>query len=153
MSDLRVGPTAIDAILAHANAGADQEVCGFLVGTRGPDGLEIRRAVAARNTATRAHANFEIHARELLELEDDLARGEQVVGLYHSHPGGPAVPSPADERLSVCWPGLIQAIVGREHGRWQRPRFYARPPSSDPRRAGLVESRVAGGALLSSAGS
>lgn len=36
---------------------------------------------------------------------DELSRaGRELVGIYHSHPDGPAVPSTVD-REEACWPG------------------------------------------------
>jgi desampylase len=148
--DVRVADDAITTMTRHAAAGAPREVCGFLVGSRCPTRVDVTRAVVATNDAERAEREFRIHARELLQLEDGLEEGEQIVGLYHSHPEQPAVPSPADAEHAAPWRSLVHAIVSVRGGRARSPRFY----SADERASGrLVECRVGGSALLSSAGS
>lgn len=147
MIGLRVDDAVLDALSGHADAGAPDEVCGFLVGLRGADGVEVRRVVAASNEALEPGTRYRIHARELIELEDRLRPGEEIVGVYHSHPRGPAAPSPADQEAATAWPGLLQAVVPPRPG---RPRFF-RPDRRSG--GGLVECRVGTGALLSSAGS
>ena len=122
-------------IARHAAEARPAEACGFLVGR----GDEVVRVVRAQNRAGQARRRFEIHARELLELEDSLAPGEAVVGLYHSHPDGPADPSDADLRLARAWPGWRFLIVGGGG------EVFVLQGGGEP--------RARGGALLSSAGS
>jgi len=39
---------------------------------------------------------------------DEIDRaGRELVGIYHSHPGGPAAPSGHDA-ADACWPGTTQ---------------------------------------------
>ena len=144
---LSVDPTAIDAMVLHAARGGADEVCGFLVGERTGERVRVRRAEAATNDSSRPRTRYRIHARELLELEDRLTPDEVLVGVYHSHPDGPAVPSPADLGLASGWPKLVQAILP---GGGAGPRFYV---TAGQAAGALVECRVRDGALLSSAGS
>ncbi|MGM0606722.1 MAG: Mov34/MPN/PAD-1 family protein, partial [Halobacteriota archaeon] len=57
----------------------------------------------------------------------------EVVGFYHSHPGGPSGPSETDARLAA-WPGHSYVIVSLAGGtaefgswRWRGDRFEREP--------------------------
>jgi len=90
-------PEALRAqILAEARAAAPRECCGLVLGRRTGGEAAILALHPARNIATAAD-RFEI------ALEDHFAaqrmaraRGQVVIGCFHSHPGGAAMPSAAD---------------------------------------------------------
>jgi proteasome lid subunit RPN8/RPN11 len=89
------GPAARAAILADLAARPQIEACGLLLGTLSDDAWRIEEAVPLRNTDNAA-ASFEFDPEEL--LRGDLEYGARIVGVYHSHPGGPAYPSRKDQR-------------------------------------------------------
>ncbi len=97
---------------AFAAAAFPEECCGLIEGTRSG---ETVIALALHPTANLAAAQdrFEIDpAAHIALLRSLRGTGRSIVGCYHSHPGGPAQPSPrdregaADERF--VW--LIQAV-------------------------------------------
>ena len=128
-------PTAIrDDIVIHASEGTPAEVVGVLAGERGADRSRVDRAHRADNVAETPGSRYEIAPVEELALleriEDD---GLDVVGFYHSHPRGPAEPSPTDARLAA-WPGhsyVIVSLAGDEPAlgswRWTGDRFEGEP--------------------------
>src|SRR5690606_5543485 len=89
-------PPAVRArIDAWVRAGHPDETCGMLIGRRHGDRTLVTRAVQARNLARE-------HRRDRFDLDpvayvmtDGEARAEglSVVGIWHSHPDHPAVPS------------------------------------------------------------
>ena len=96
-----------DAVVAHAREEAPRECCGLLVG-RGSDVVD---AVRARNIADEPATRF------LIDPEDHFAgrrsaraRGLEVVGFYHSHPGSPPEPSERDI-AEFSYPGHLYLIV------------------------------------------
>ena len=98
-------------MVAHARAGAPEEVCGILAGTR--DGSEGRVAERhpAENVADRPRSRYEIDPREQLDRMEAVAdAGRAVVGFYHSHPRGPAEPSATDVE-EATWPDRSYVIV------------------------------------------
>jgi len=107
-----IDPAALETMREHARSAAPEEACGLLVGRAG----RIVRAVPAANVSPQPRVSFDIHARDLLELEDALGEGEEVVGLYHSHPGGPAIPSSTDLQAMADWPGWVFVIVPGDGG-------------------------------------
>jgi proteasome lid subunit RPN8/RPN11 len=87
-----IAPDAVDAMIAHARREAPNECCGLLVGSP----ARIEESVATRNLAL-SRSRFRIDPSEHIAINRTL-RGSprEVIGVYHSHPHSPAVPSPAD---------------------------------------------------------
>ena len=99
-------------IVDAAEAAYPREACGLLVGHQTPSGVvEVARVHAAANVSKRAD-RFEIDPRLWVDLARALGKGPlKVVGLYHSHPDGPAQPSATD--LDAAWgEELVWVIVG-----------------------------------------
>jgi proteasome lid subunit RPN8/RPN11 len=88
------------------------ECCGLLVGT-GRRNITVTRLIPAPNLlAAETTDRFELDPRIRFEAERAL-RGspERVIGHWHSHPNGSAIPSPTD--LDQAWePELIWLILG-----------------------------------------
>ena len=99
---------ALAALLSEAGAAFPDEACGLLLGRKG----RIERAVPARNVHPEPGRHFEIDPQTLVEAHR-AARGggPEVIGYFHSHPAGPAVPSAAD-RDAAPGDGRVWAIVG-----------------------------------------
>ena len=87
------GTAARDSLLADLAARPRVEACGLLLGTCDDRGWRIAATAPLRNTANSA-TFFEFDPAEL--LDHDLRHGAAIIGVYHSHPGGPARPSPTD---------------------------------------------------------
>lgn len=99
-----------DAAIDHAREGAPAEVCGVLGGDRGP-ASHARTLHRAENVATNPRVEYRIDPTEQLSLMEAVeADGQEVVGFYHSHPRGPAEPSPTDRRRAT-WTGRSYVIV------------------------------------------
>ncbi|MGQ0563031.1 MAG: Mov34/MPN/PAD-1 family protein [Gemmatimonadota bacterium] len=99
-------------ILAEMSAiarASDTEICGALIG----DNDGVIEAVPLVNRSARARDAFFIPAEEVLRAEREAeARGARLVGFYHSHPRGDAVPSGSD--LEQALPGYIYWIASSE---------------------------------------
>ena len=100
------------ALIEHARS-SPHEVCGVLIGQREP--VQIKLRVAGHNVHVQPQQHYLIDAATLLQA-DDLARstGQEIVGFYHSHPHGAAVPSPHDRR--EAWSGFVYIIVAWANG-------------------------------------
>jgi len=106
---LEIGRDVRRAILAHARAARPRECCGLLVGR----GARVLFAVPTPNRA-RGQSRYLVDVRVHLDLQKTLRRfvpSLHVVGAYHSHPNGPARPSPTDVR-EACDPAWVHLIVG-----------------------------------------
>ena len=113
------------AVLADLRGRAERagrlECCGLLVGRTAAGTIEVAAAVAAANVAADPARRFSIAAGTVLAGQRAAERaGLDVVGFYHSHPVGEAVPSPAD--IHGAFPGYLHVIVAKADVRaWHRP--------------------------------
>ncbi len=105
-------PLGLRAQLAHlAELSYPYESCGVLLGHNLGQLVAVERVLHARNL------NFERPKdRYLLDPQDFLAAdrvaraaGLEIVGIWHSHPDGPARPSRSD--LETAWEGYSYLIV------------------------------------------
>jgi proteasome lid subunit RPN8/RPN11 len=107
------------AIVAHARREAPRECCGFLVGRA----QVVVAAHPMRNVAS-GTTRFRIDDGAHIDLRRRLRQFEpplEILGVYHSHPRGPAKPSPTDV-LEAHYPDWCHIIVGLGGG---RPRIAA----------------------------
>jgi len=88
-----------------------------LLSGREADGvIRIDDVHKSENLAAEPEERFEVDPALRLGLQRTL-RGDcrRVVGIYHSHPDGPAQPSPWD--LAAAWePDLVWLVVGVRYG-------------------------------------
>jgi proteasome lid subunit RPN8/RPN11 len=81
-----------DEITAHAYAGKPEEVCGIIRG-RGLNGF---KAIRGYNVASERTENYELDLKTLLLKYEFEAAGDEMIGIYHSHPTSEAYPSATD---------------------------------------------------------
>ncbi len=95
MAKVILSAQARQAIRADMLERAHIEACGLLIGeiTEAGDWI-AEEALPLRNTRNSA-VRFEFESEELLAYH--LTFGERIVGVYHSHPGGPPLPSGIDK--------------------------------------------------------
>lgn len=93
MEAVRLPPAVASEIARHALASPGEEVCG-LIGVDAGGGM---RCYPVRNVARdRSHA-FEMEPGGQIDAMRRMReRGEQLLGIYHSHPAGPPAPSLTD---------------------------------------------------------
>jgi proteasome lid subunit RPN8/RPN11 len=98
-----------DEIVAHAREGKLEEICGILRG-RGNEAFELVRGI---NEAEDKIDNYSVDAKSLLlqfEFED---AGDEMMGIYHSHPISVAYPS-ATDAWNAHYPDSIYFICSLE---------------------------------------
>lgn len=134
---------ALETIWAHAEKGYPYEICGLLVGKLAGDEREIREAWpvenAWENEVEKAHIlegagaapnakssedwdahdrgrRFLVHPRDVvLSMKRARGLGMDLLGVYHTHPNHPAVPSGFDRDAAT--PGWSYIIVSVMEGR------------------------------------
>ncbi len=92
-------------------AGYPHETCGLLVGRREADRALVSRVVQARNlNVARARDRYDLDPDDFFQA-DEAAReaGLEILGIWHSHPDHPAVPSETDR--SRAWEGWSYLIL------------------------------------------
>lgn len=99
-------------LLAASSARLPEEACGLLIGRVEGAALRITRVVEARNLASDGGGQrFELHPEDYLAAERAARdEGQEIVGVWHSHPQSRAVPSDLD--LEQAWEGWSYLIVG-----------------------------------------
>ena len=113
LKPLRIPAAALAQIRQLAATAMPREACGLLIGRE--EG-EVSRLEAAENVATEPTRRFEIDPRRLLQLHRGLRGGaEELIGHWHSHPDGPAVPSACDREM-VADPAMVWLIIAAPSG-------------------------------------
>ena len=93
-------------MVQHALRELPNECCGVLIGHHG----QIERVVALRN-AEPSPETYALDPEEQIALFTDMEKqGEQLLGIYHSHPQGPSEPSGMDLRLAFH-PDVLYVII------------------------------------------
>jgi proteasome lid subunit RPN8/RPN11 len=98
-------PALRGELIDRARSAAPDEACGLLL--RASDGQ--LRLTSEPNLCADPRLGFAIDPLAVLRAE---SAGANVVGVWHSHPAGPALPSDRDEAARDTWPGLAHVIVG-----------------------------------------
>jgi len=115
---VRISRPLLDAIHAQASAAAPHECCGLLLGREIPAEStvanfarvsEIRPAI---NVAADPLHRFEVDPALLIATyREARAGGLDIIGHYHSHPAGEAVPSAVDAEMARA-EGEIWLLAG-----------------------------------------
>jgi proteasome lid subunit RPN8/RPN11 len=107
---IRLKQSHIDEMVAHALEDAPKECCGLLATEAGVV-VEVRRA---RNKADSPY-RFDIDGLEIRNhLADIEETGRVHAGIYHSHTGTAAIPSPTDIRAMSPFfgPPCVHFVIG-----------------------------------------
>jgi proteasome lid subunit RPN8/RPN11 len=99
----------LEEIFVRAKEAAPTECCGLI----GGDGEHARSLYPLRNVAVNAHIAYEAAPEELFAAQRQMRdRGEQLLGIYHSHPrSSEPAPSETDVRLAY-YPQAVYFIIG-----------------------------------------
>lgn len=106
MSRVEIPRTIVNPILRHAQGSPEREVCG-LIG-QGDDGLQV---YPVANVAEAPERLFAMDPKAQIEAMRRMREaGEELFGIYHSHPHAPAAPSPTDLR-QAAYPEALYLVV------------------------------------------
>ena len=96
----------IQKILAHTQAQYPLEACGFLSGR---DGIVMSQY--SIHNRLQSETEYEMEPTEMLAAFLAMEEAdEELLAIYHSHPQGPAQPSPTDI-AQAHYPDAVQIIV------------------------------------------
>ncbi|MDN0083574.1 M67 family metallopeptidase [Crenobacter sp. SG2305] len=113
---LHLPPDIFDALCKAARQGYPYEACGLLIGRREGSVHHVVAMRQARNlNRERAHDRYELDPADYLTAE--LAArdaGQEIVGIWHTHPNHPARPSETDR--AAAWPNWSYLILSVEAG-------------------------------------
>ena len=94
-------------MLEHALAAPGEEVCGLVGGRRG---TLLHYYPVANDAPDRARRFFMNPAEQVDAMRRMRAGGEELMGIFHSHPLAPAEPSAMDLELAA-YPGTVYFIA------------------------------------------
>jgi proteasome lid subunit RPN8/RPN11 len=98
-----IEPRAKELMLADAVKTFPDECCGFLFGTEDEEGNRIIREILVVDNSKKGDKTrrFEISPLDYLKAERHaLSQNLLLLGVYHSHPKHPAIPSETDRRAA-----------------------------------------------------
>ncbi|MDP9252820.1 MAG: M67 family metallopeptidase [Chloroflexota bacterium] len=99
-------------MVAHAREEAPREACGLLAGRDGG----ITRVIRCANVHPTPTTRYVIDPREQLKAFRSIeAAGEELIGIYHSHPVSQPYPSPTD-RAEAHYPDAFYLLVSLRTG-------------------------------------
>ena len=108
------------ALARQVQADLPNETCGFLAGRAGVV-EQVWPVPSARPSPVEYEMEPEAQIRAMLAIE---AAGLELTAIYHSHPAGPARPSPTDI-AQAYYPETMYVIISPDgRGGWQARAFW-----------------------------
>ncbi len=117
---LLISTAHLDQIIEHTRTNPQIELCGLIGGSTSRAAQDVEdgeRAWVARsiypvsNIAADCRKQFLMNAGEQIRAQKFMRdRNEQLIGIYHSHPGSCSAPSDTDRRLAA-YPNVCYLIV------------------------------------------
>lgn len=107
---IEVTREAMNAMQNAARREHPQEACGLLLG----EGVRITQFIETGNVHPTPQSHFELDPQALIDAHRAHRQGgPRIMGYFHSHPSGKAVPSPTDQAMAAR-DGKIWAIIAGE---------------------------------------
>ena len=119
-SSILLDKKLLDKICGCCSSAYPEECCGLLIGEF-QDGSVLKKVISARATNNvfqkkERYHRYTVDPMEYLAVETEAERlGQEVVGIYHSHPDAPPRPSRFDQ--SFAWPELSYVIIETKEGK------------------------------------
>lgn len=103
----------VQRIFEHCREEFPYEACGILAGRDG----RVLHAYATDNCAKPSQTFYQVDRAQQEHVLRELAeRGEELVGIYHSHPTTAAEPSQNDIRWATYYPDAVRVIISLAGG-------------------------------------
>lgn len=111
---LKIPATILRALQVHGEAAYPNEGAGLLLGSATLDGKAVAGILPLANRweAEEQHHRYLITPQDMLTGEQEAARrGQDVIGIFHSHPDHPAEPSGMDRDWALPWYSYIITTI------------------------------------------
>lgn len=110
----------VEQMLAQACASPHAEICGLVTARNG----HPSRCIAVRNVAPQPQRLFSMDPQQqIAAMRSMREQGEELYGIYHSHPQGPAEPSATDIE-QAAYPEALYLIIALNGERRPQLRAY-----------------------------
>lgn len=113
MEKVNLKEEVVKALKEEAEEAYNEECCGFLFGHEEQE-RNIVVAWPVENKMEDGRRRFEIGAEDYMKAEEKAEQeGLQLLGVYHSHPDHPAIPSQHDHKQAMPYFSYVIISVGR----------------------------------------
>ncbi|TET89169.1 MAG: M67 family peptidase [Methanomassiliicoccales archaeon] len=117
-------------MVKHSQVESPREACGILVGRAKDNEVRVSRVCACRNVHSDPTVEYLVNPEDQVRIFEEIDEDNEVelLGFYHSHPGGPNGPSQIDSSRNY-WPEHLIAIVSLSpepnvsFWKWENGRF------------------------------
>ena len=107
MNEIEIPIDVVNQILAHAQNDDETEICGFISAKQG----KIRAVYPVQNISDSPACAYKMDEKQQIDAMRNMREaGEELFGIYHSHPSTDAVPSITDIR-EAAYPEAVYFIV------------------------------------------
>lgn len=111
---MKLTDAQLKQIYAHAEETYPYECCGFLVGYFAEGGV-VKYVKRATNQNREREDRFVMSGEEYSQTQFEVDEaGLDIIGIYHSHPDWPSVPSQTD--MESAWEDVFYLIVSVHDG-------------------------------------
>jgi len=115
---LRIPKTHWDEMLRHVRQHEPLEACGLLAGKD----EQVQKVLLVRNQA-QSPVRFVMDPYEQLQAFEWIeTQALELIGIFHSHPGGPETVSSTD--IAEAAYDVVHLIWSRLNGQWQARGFW-----------------------------
>jgi proteasome lid subunit RPN8/RPN11 len=130
MRRLEISDGLLSGLVERARTTQPLECCGILLGRLGAGRVRVESVIDAENIAAEPSRRYEIEPTVLLAAQRRARREDlDVVGYYHSHPGGRTTASERDR--AAAWPETSYLIVSTVEDAGGRPRCWSLGPTGE----------------------
>ena len=154
---LHLPSTALTTIQTHAEQCFPEECCGLMLGHRDDLNCWVTKVIptrncwgeddpslalsdfdAADNNPTSKRKRFAIAPQDLLAAQKACrAQNLTLVGIYHSHPNGRAIPSQFDR--AIAWPEYVYWIMSLQNGHYEEGQGWQLDEQGEFQQLQLIE--------------
>ncbi len=122
MAILQISQKNIREMIQHVQMNLPEEACGLLAGKAGL----VKKVIPVTNQA-RSAVRFYMEPVELLNALTWIDEtNSELLGIFHSHPNGPAAPSETDIK-EFLYPGTATVILSPSPIGWEVNAFDLHP--------------------------
>jgi len=112
---IAIEASAIDSMKRHALETFPEECCGFMFGSDNSERLITQTKEANNIKKENRERRFEVDPLDYLNAEKYAdASGLDLIGIYHSHPNHPAIPSEHDREQAVGYFSYVIVSVNKD---------------------------------------
>ena len=119
MQSLTLSKEQLQQMIAHVNSCAPLEACGLLAGLNS----KVETVLEVTNQAQSA-VRFVMDFIEQLNAFDWIdSNGQELIGIFHSHPTGPETVSPTDI-AQAAYAVVYIILTPTDYGSWHARGFW-----------------------------